>query len=195
MRRPEPSATAVGFDHRLKGCTRAILAGALLCLLGEAAQGAPAPGEARGTKRSARSERQSAGRAAEKQTPKQPTLPLATDDTFNGCHKVPSGKRLVRVTVPPKTDLNQLIRWLSSVTCKSFVYATDDATSSGREVTIVAPTYITPEDAFRLVLDSLDAVGLTLRPAGSYFQIIQSQYAHVTSVPVYDYEGRRVHDK
>src|SRR6185312_3640314 len=194
MRRVRPSATAVGFDHRRRGCTRSILAGTLLCLLGEVAQGAPAPGQARGTK-SPHPERQSAGRATEKQTAKQPALTPPTDETFNGCHKVPSGKRLVRVTVPPKTDLNHLIRWLSSVTCKSFVYATEDASSSGREVTIVAPTYITPENAFRLVLNALDAVGLTIRPAGSYFQIIQSQYAHVTSVPVYDYEGRPVREK
>jgi hypothetical protein len=195
MRRLRPSATAVGFDHRRRGCARSILAGTLLCLLGEVAQGAPAPGQARGPKRSPHPERQSPDRAAEKQMPKQPAVPLATDDAFNGCHKVPSGKRLVRVTVPTKTDLNQLIRWLSSVTCKSFVYATDDASSSGREVTIVAPTYVTPEDAFRLVLNSLDAVGLTLRPSGSYFQIIQSQYAHVTALPVYDYEGRPIREK
>ncbi len=110
-------------------------------------------------------------------------LPAAADETFNGCHKAPPGKRLVRVTIPPNTDLNHLISWISSITCKSFVYATDDASSHGREVTVVAPNYVTPEEAFRIVLNSLDAVGLTLRPSGNFYQIIQTQYAHSNGRP------------
>jgi hypothetical protein len=194
MRRLKTSAIAVGFDL-LGRCSHLILAGTLPCLVGEVAQGAPALGPARSTKRPPHSERQSRGRAAEKRAPNPPPLPSATAENFNGCQKIPSGKRLVRVSVAPRTDLNHLISWVSSVTCKAFVYATDEATAQGREVTIVAPTYLTPEGAFRLLLDALDALGLTLRPSGNFYQIIESQYARVTSVPVYDYRGRLVRDK
>lgn len=195
MRRFEPSATTAVFDHRLRRRAQSIVAGTVLCLLGEVAQGAPAPGPAPRTKRPTSAERQSPARATEKRAPNRPAVPAAADESFNACHKVPSGKRVVRVSVPPNTDLNHLISWVSSVTCKAFVYATDEAASQGRQVTIVAPTYVTPEEAFRLLLDSLDALGLTLRPSGNFFQIIQSQYAHVTSIPVYDYRGQLVREK
>ena len=195
MRRSEPSATAVGFDHRLRGRAPSILAVTLLCLLGEVAQAATPPGPAPRTRRPPNAERQTQGRAAERRAPNQPALASPTDEKFNECHKIPRGKRAIRVSLPSHTDLNHLIRWLSSVTCKAIVYATDEAAAREREVTIVAPTYVTPEEAFQLVLDALDALGLTLRPSGTFLQIIESQYAHVTSIPVYDYGGRPVREK
>jgi hypothetical protein len=192
MRRAEPSATVAGFDHHPRGRALSIVAGSLLCILGGAAHGEPAPPPR--AKAPPRSERRSPPRRAEKPPAAQPAPASITEGTFNECRKAPSGKRLVRVSVPSNTDVNHLITWLSSVTCKAFVYATDE-TAHGREVTLVAPVYVTPEEAFRLVFNALDAVGLTLRPSGTFFQVIESQYARVTSVPVYGYDGRRIRER
>jgi hypothetical protein len=38
-------------------------------------------------------------------------------------------------------------------------------------------------------------VGLTLRPVGDFFQIIESQAAHTGPVPVYDFDGHRIRDE
>lgn len=173
---------------------RLTAAGVVLCLLRGAAWGAPTPAPAPRAKRPPRVERQGAPRPTDKRSPPQPVPPAFADDSFNECHKVSSGKRQVRVTVPASTDVNHLIAWISSVTCKAFVYAVD-TTAHDRNVSIVAPTYVTPEEAFRLVLNALDSVGLTLQPFGKFFQVIESQRAHVTSIPVYDYGGRRVRDE
>jgi len=169
-----------------------MVAAALLCLLGGAAHGAPAPLER--AKRPPRSERPNVPRPSAKRLPTEPAPPAFSDDSFNECHKVPRGQRQVRVAVPASTDVNHLITWISSVTCQTFVYAAD-TTAHDRNVSIVAPNYVTPEEAFRLVLNALDSVGLTLQPSKSFFQVIESQHAHVTSIPVYDYGGNRVGDE
>jgi hypothetical protein len=192
MRLPQPSAALAGFDHHLRG--RSIVAAVLLCLLGGTAHGAPAQTPLARAKRPPRSERPNVPRTADKRPPTEPVPPAFSDESFNECHKVPRGKRQVRVTVPASTDVNHLITWISSVTCKAFVYAVD-TTAHDRNVSIVAPTYVTPEEAFRLVLNALDSVGLTLQPSKNFFQVIESQRAHVTSIPVYDYRGNRVDEE
>jgi hypothetical protein len=123
--------------------------------------------------------------------PAEPPTPAFTDAEFNACHKLPRGKHLVPVPLKPDTDVDHLIAWLSSVTCQAFVYS-GALTARNRNVTIVTPTQITPAGAYRLVLDALNSVGLTLQPAGGYFQIIETQRARSKPIPLYGYDGRRL---
>jgi hypothetical protein len=123
--------------------------------------------------------------------PSTPAPPAFTNEDFNACHKLPRGKHLVPVNLKPDTDVDHLIVWLSAVTCKAFVYS-GAVTARNRNVTIVAPALATPVEAFRLVLDALNSVGLTLQPAGGFYQIIETQRAKSKPIPLYGYDGRRL---
>ncbi len=123
--------------------------------------------------------------------PTDPPSPAFTDADFNACHKLPRGKNRVPVTLKPQTDVDHLIVWLSSLTCKSFVYS-GALTARNRNVTFVVPALVTPAQAYRLALDALNSVGLTLQPAGGYFQIIETQRAKSKPIPLYGYDGHRL---
>ena len=120
-----------------------------------------------------------------------PAAPAFSEADFNACHKLPHGKHTIDVALKPATDVDHLIVWLSSVTCKSFVYSSA-LTARNRNVTIVAPAQVSPAEAYRLVLDALNSVGLTLQPAGGYYQIIETQRARSKPIPLYGYDGRRL---
>lgn len=98
------------------------------------------------------------------------------------CRRLPAGKRLVRLNLKPSTDVGDLLAWISTVTCKQFVLPATIA--AGKTVTIVSPQLVTPEEAYRLFLDALDAVGLTVYPAGRYLRVIEVGKAKVSPIPV-----------
>jgi len=98
------------------------------------------------------------------------------------CRKLPAGKRIVKLNLKPNTDLNDLIAWISSVTCKQFVLASGAA--AGKTVTIYSPQLITPEEAYRLFLDALDSMGLTVYPSGRFLRVIDVDKAKTSPIPV-----------
>ena len=69
------------------------------------------------------------------------------DKDFNACRKVPAGKRLVKLTLKPDTSVDELVVWISSITCRQFVWS-DAITAGSKTVTIVAPLPMTPKQAF-----------------------------------------------
>jgi general secretion pathway protein D len=170
--------------------TRAWLAlGVAACLLGGVARAAPPPIPSKRwttLRRPPPSPPPAAPRAGA-----DPKTPAFSEADFNDCHKLPHGKHTIPVTLKPETDVDHLIVWLSSVTCKSFVYA-GALTTRNRNVTIVAPAQISPAEAYRLVLDALNSVGLTLQPAGGFYQIIETQRARSKPIPLYGYDGHRL---
>jgi general secretion pathway protein D len=123
--------------------------------------------------------------------PADPKAPAFTEADFNACHKLPKGKARVPVMLKPDTDVDHLIVWLSSLTCKAFVYS-GALTAHNRNVTLTVPAKVTPAEAYRLALDALNSVGLTLEPSGGFYQIIETQRARTKSIPLYGYDGRRV---
>jgi general secretion pathway protein D len=173
------------------------LASAALCLLPAATQAAPGRSPPVPSIRWAPSRRTTppppapATPPTSNRAPATPTPPAFTEADFNDCRKLPQGKAQVPVTLKPDTDVDHLIVWLSSVTCKSFVYS-GALTAHNRDVTFVVPALVTPAEAYRLVLDALNSVGLTLQPAGGYFQIIETQRARSKSIPLYGYDGHRL---
>ena len=106
----------------------------------------------------------------------EPAAPAA-----NQCRKLPAGKRLVRLNLKPNTDVADLIAWISSVTCKQFVLPA--GLGAGKTVTIVSPQLITPEEAYRLFLDALDSVGLTVYPSGPILRVIEVGDARKSPIP------------
>jgi type II secretory pathway component GspD/PulD (secretin) len=99
------------------------------------------------------------------------------------CRKLPAGKRIVKLSLKPETDLDDLIAWISSITCKQFVVPA--SVSAGRKVTIISPLPITPEEAYRLFLDALDSVGLAVYPSGKILRVIEASKARTSPLPVY----------
>ena len=105
----------------------------------------------------------------------------------NACTRLPVGKRIVKLNLKPETEVGDLVAWISAITCKQFVLP--DLPASHAKVTIVAPSLITPREAYRLFLEALDSVGLTVLPAGSFLRIIESAKARTYPIPVLDFDG------
>ena len=78
----------------------------------------------------------------------------------------------MKLNLKPETEIADLVAWISSITCKQFVLP--DVPASHAKVTIVAPSLITAGEAYRLFLDALDSVGLTVYPAGPFLRIVET---------------------
>jgi hypothetical protein len=113
----------------------------------------------------------------------------ATTVTPDSCRRFPAGKRIVKLNLKPDTDLDDLVAWISSITCKQFILP-GTISSTGKKVTIFAPQLITPEEAYRLFLDALDSVGLTVERTGRFMQIIETSKAKSSAIPFYGSDGR-----
>jgi general secretion pathway protein D len=101
-----------------------------------------------------------------------------------GCRKLPAGKRVVKLTLKPETDVADLVAWISSITCKQFVLP-GTIPAASRKVTITSPQLMTPEEAYELFLAALDSVGLTVRPSDKFYVIIETSKAKTSAVPTY----------
>lgn len=111
-----------------------------------------------------------------------------TEADFNSCRKPASGKGVVQVALKPDTDVEHLIVWISSITCKAFVWS-GAIDASRKRVTVSVPSLVTPKQAFRLFLDALNSVGLTVLPSGNFYQVIETVRAKTKSIPLYDWNG------
>ena len=110
----------------------------------------------------------------------EPAAPAAA----NSCRKLPPGKRMVKLNLKPDTGLPDLVAWVSAITCKDFLLVGGGVADSAK-VTIVAPELLSPEEAYRLFLDALDSVGLTVYPAGRFMRIIETSKAKSSPIPIY----------
>jgi hypothetical protein len=110
----------------------------------------------------------------------EPVAPAAA----NSCRKLPPGKRIVKLNLKPETSLPDLVAWISAITCKGFLLPAVSAIESSK-VTIVAPELLSPEEAYRLFLDALDSVGLTVYPVGRFMRIIETAKAKTSPISVY----------
>jgi general secretion pathway protein D len=108
---------------------------------------------------------------------------FAADQASSTCRKLPAGRRIVKMTLKPDTEVNDLVVWISSITCRQFLLpGTIDRT---KKVTIISPQLITPEEAYQLFLDALDSVGLTVVRAGKFLRVIETTAAKTYPLPVY----------
>ncbi|HEX4406601.1 MAG TPA: hypothetical protein VH560_17300 [Polyangia bacterium] len=112
------------------------------------------------------------------------TEPMHVPEGTGVCKKVPSGKRVVRLRLKPDADLGDLVAWISSVTCKSFLVP-GTIPANSKKVTLVAPNVMTPEEAYIVFLNALDSVGLTVEPSDWFFRIIETSTAKSHAIPFY----------
>src|SRR5262249_29493109 len=110
--------------------------------------------------------------------------PAAESTEDLGCRKLPAGKRVVKLTLKPETDLADLVAWISSITCKEVILPGTIPPGS-KKVTVTSPQLMTPEEAYDLFLAALNSVGLTVVRTGRVHTIIESSKAKTSPVPVY----------
>ena len=118
----------------------------------------------------------------------RPARATAAERSSGGttCVKIPAGKR-VKVNLKPETEIADLVAWISSITCRQFVLP--DLPASKAKVTIVAPSPLTPREAYLLFLEALDSVGLTVYPDGAFLRIVETHSAKSSPVPVIGFDG------
>jgi general secretion pathway protein D len=119
------------------------------------------------------------------------TPDVLADKDFNTCRKSPARKGLVKVNLKPDTNVADLVVWISSITCREFVWS-EAVAARNKKVTIVAPLLMTPRQTFNLFLDALDSVGLTVEPTGRFWRIIETGKVKSTPIPLYGWDGKRL---
>jgi general secretion pathway protein D len=89
---------------------------------------------------------------------------------FNQCRKLPANRK-IKVTLKPESELNDLIGWISTMTCRKFIVP---QSIRSQKVTIISPVPVTPGEGYRLFLSALNSVGLTVAPAGDALQVVET---------------------
>ncbi len=102
------------------------------------------------------------------------------DEKLYSCKKSASS---LEVTFKPETEVKDLVTWVMGFTCKNFIYA-PHIVAQGRKLTIVAPSKMTVQEAYRLFLASLATLGLTVVPQGNIVKIVESNTAKHLPVPM-----------
>ena len=110
------------------------------------------------------------------------TEPMHLPRGADVCKKVPPGKRVVRLRLKPDANLGDLVAWISSITCKSFLVP-GTIPADSKKVTIIAPGVMTPEEAYGVFLNALDSVGLTVEPSDWFLRIIETSSAKSHAIP------------
>ncbi|MBI4508082.1 MAG: type II secretion system secretin GspD [Deltaproteobacteria bacterium] len=111
----------------------------------------------------------------------------AEDADLYRCKRFPPNAR-IKVTLKPETELKDLVTWVMGFTCRSFIFGTGIMGRSSK-VTIIAPTEMSPSDAYRLFLVALQTMNLTVVPKGRTLEIIESPRAREAPLPVFSEEG------
>jgi general secretion pathway protein D len=107
--------------------------------------------------------------------------PPGEDDELYRCDKA---KADVAVTFKPGTELADLVAWAMSFTCKNFVYSSRVVAGRSLTVTVVAPSRMTPAEAWRLFLVALHGMNLTVVPKGKVLEIVELPQARRHAVPL-----------
>jgi hypothetical protein len=93
------------------------------------------------------------------------------------------------MNLKPEVELPELIAWISSITCKSFVLP-GHLSSGGKKLTFVTQGLMTREEAYSTFLSALDTVGLTVEKGPGYYKIIETAKAKSSGLPVYGFDGK-----
>jgi general secretion pathway protein D len=103
------------------------------------------------------------------------------DEKLYACKKSTGS---IAVTFKPETEVKDLVTWVMGFTCKNFIYA-PHIVAQGRKLTIVAPSKMTAQEAYRLFLASLATLNLTVVPQGNIVKIVESSTAKHLPVPLF----------
>jgi len=117
-----------------------------------------------------------------------------TELGFNTCQKIPRGKRAVKMNLKPEVELPELVAWISSITCKSFVLP-GNLSAGGKKITFITQGPMTRDEAYAAFLTALDSIGLTVARGPGYLKIIETSKAKTSSTQVFGFDGRPTRGK
>lgn len=87
-----------------------------------------------------------------------------------------SPPRGVRVNIDfNQAELSDVVMWISALTGRNFIIA--DTISSQKRITIISPTPVTIQEAYRAFIAALNMNGLTVVPFGRFQKIVESSGA------------------
>lgn len=101
-----------------------------------------------------------------------------------GLYNCGRAKGPVSVSFKPEVELKDLITWAMGFTCRNFVYGANIGGRSAK-VTIIAPKRMSPQQAWRVFLVSLQTLNLTVVPQGNVLRIVESTQAKSEPLPLY----------
>ena len=90
----------------------------------------------------------------------------------------------VVMSFKPEMEIKDLVTWAIGFTCKPFMLA-PNIVSTGRKVTLVAPTKMSRTEAYAMFLAALSTAGLTVVPKGKGYRIVESATARTQTLPIY----------
>ncbi len=102
---------------------------------------------------------------------------LSTPELLAANQKAPGGQRYVTIDFND-VDINLFIKYISELSGKNFVV---DRSVKGK-VTIISPSRITEEDAYRVFESVLEVHGYTTVPSGSIIKIVPAVQARSKSI-------------
>jgi hypothetical protein len=106
----------------------------------------------------------------------------------HACKVPPPGKAGVKFNLKPGTKVADLIGWIASVTCKQFLLS-DTIGAELKEVTVLAPQLLTPEEAYALFQSALDSVSLTVDGSGDVMRVVKAANTEVYVTRLVRFEG------
>jgi general secretion pathway protein D len=105
-------------------------------------------------------------------------LPEYFEDTFDPFN--PPANLRVRLDFPD-AELTDVVMWFSTLTGQNFIIA--DNVQAGKRITIIGPTPVTIQEAYRAFLAALHMNGLTIVPYGSYLRIVPEDRISQQALP------------
>lgn len=121
------------------------------------------------------------GREDRPTTTSQPAS-LPGERAFTRCLRLPRQQR-VKVDLKARSSLQDLVAWISSMTCQSFILGEG---VQGPPVTFIAPQPISAGEAYRAFLGALQSMGLTVvRQGRRQYRVVRATFAVRQAVPTY----------
>jgi len=105
---------------------------------------------------------------------------LPGEAQFNQCRKLAADHK-VKLTLKPDTELQDLVGWVSTMTCKRFIVPQGLA---AKKVTVTSPLPVSAAEAYRMFLSALNSIGLTVAPTGGALAVVATDRAK-ESTPLY----------
>jgi general secretion pathway protein D len=108
--------------------------------------------------------------------------PPGEDEALYLCGKASAE---VTVNLRPGADLTDLVSWAMGFTCKNFVYSSRIPGGRSLTATVISPSKMSPEQAWRLFLVALQSMNLTVVAKGNVLEIVESPTAKRQALPLY----------
>ena len=114
----------------------------------------------------------------------EPSYPGEKEAT--SCQKFPAGKKF-KWELRGEVDLITMLNTISPMLCRPFIVPGNIRQS---KVTILAPNTITVNEAYRMFLSALEAMGLTVQPQGKVLKIIETNRARESAIPIFSEDSQ-----